>query len=463
MTVDRTPAQSWDALEALSPVDGRYADKCAELRPLFSEAGLVRRRTEVEARWFLHLARGLRLPELAGVGDAVLAAAESLARAAEPGEAAAVKTEERRINHDVKAVEYYVRARLKAAGATDAELEFVHFACTSEDVNNLSYALMLRDARSQVLLPALDRLIDWLASQAHAQAAVPMMSRTHGQPASPTTLGKELANVAARLRRARDTFADVPVLGKINGAVGNWNAHLAAYPNVDWRGSSRAFVEGLGLSWNEYTIQIEPHDWIAEYCDALARANTILVDFCRDAWGYVSLGYFRQRVVAGEVGSSTMPHKVNPIDFENGEGNLGIANALLRHFAEKLPISRWQRDLTDSTVLRNVGVALAHALLAYKSVERGLARVAPDPARMADDLDANWEVLGEAVQTVMRRYGVPNAYERLKDLTRGQRVDAQGLAAFVETLPLPDDVRARLARLRPHDYVGLARSLADDV
>jgi adenylosuccinate lyase len=462
MTSARPPAQLPGALEALSPVDGRYADKCAELRPVFSEAGLIRRRTRVEALWFLHLARELRLPELAGTAPAVLAAAEALAAGAGPDEAARVKAEERHINHDVKAVEYYVRAQLKDAGATDAQLEFVHFACTSEDINNLSYALMLREARDAVLLPALDRLVGWLVQNAHAHAAMPMMSRTHGQPASPTTLGKELANVAARLKRARDAFAAVPIAAKINGAVGNWNAHLAAYPDADWRGSSRRFVESLGLQWNEYTIQIEPHDWIAEYCDALARADTVLVDFCRDAWGYVSLGYFRQRVVAGEVGSSTMPHKVNPIDFENGEGNLGIANALLRHFAEKLPISRWQRDLTDSTVLRNVGVALAHALLAYRSIERGLGRVAPDAERMAADLDANWEVLGEAVQTVMRRYGVPNAYERLKDLTRGQRVDAEALARFVATLPLPADVRERLAALRPHDYVGLARELARD-
>jgi adenylosuccinate lyase len=467
MTADRradaAPAPSTATLEALSPVDGRYADKCAELRATFSEAALIRRRTRVEALWFLHLARDLRLPELAGVTAPVLAAAQALAQGGASDEALAVKAEERRINHDVKAVEYYVRSRLAAAGASEAQLEFVHFACTSEDVNNLSYALMLREAREDVLLPALDRLVRWLVEQAHAHAAMPMLSRTHGQPASPTTLGKELANVAARLRRARDAFAAVPIAAKINGAVGNWNAHLAAYPEVDWRAASRRFVEGLGLQWNEYTIQIEPHDWIAEYCDALARANTVLVDFCRDAWGYVSLGYFRQRVVAGEVGSSTMPHKVNPIDFENAEGNLGIANALLRHFAEKLPVSRWQRDLTDSTVLRNVGVALAHALLAYKSVERGLSRVAPDAARMAADLDANWEVLGEAVQTVMRRYGVPNAYERLKDLTRGQRVDAAALAAFVSDLPLPADVRVRLAQLRPHEYVGLARELARDV
>ena len=462
MTRAETAAPSAAALHALSPVDGRYADQCAELRGLFSEAALIRHRVRVEALWFLHLARELRLPELAATAPAVLAAAERLAEIPAADEAVAVKAEERRINHDVKAVEYHVRHRLAAAGATPAELEFVHFACTSEDVNNLAYALMLKRARDEVLLPALAGLVGWLVDGAHAHAELPMLSRTHGQPASPTTLGKEFANVAARLKHATDAFARVPVRGKINGAVGNFNAHLAAYPEVDWRAGSRRFVESLGLEWNEYTIQIEPHDWIAEYCDALARTNTILLDFCRDAWGYVSVGYFRQRVVAGEVGSSTMPHKVNPIDFENAEGNLGLATAWLRHFADKLPVSRWQRDLTDSTVLRNVGVALAHALLAFRSCRRGLGRIEPDPARMAADLDANWEVLGEAIQTVMRRYGVPNAYERLKDLTRGRRVDGPALAEFVATLPLPEDVRVRLARLRPHEYVGLAVELARD-
>ena len=362
----------------------------------------------------------------------------------------------------MKAVEYYVRGVLAAAGASEAELEFVHFGCTSEDINNLAYALMLQAARGEVMLPAIERIRGWLVARAHAEAATPMLSRTHGQAASPTTLGKELANVAARLARAAATFAAVEPLGKMNGAVGNWNAHLAAYPDLDWRAAGRRFVTSLGLVWNEYTVQIEPHDWIAAYCDALARVDTILIDFSRDVWGYVSLGYFRQRVVAGEVGSSTMPHKVNPIDFENGEGNLGIANALLRHFADKLPVSRWQRDLTDSTVLRNLGPALAHALLAFKSIERGLGRLEADPLRMAADLDANWEVLGEAVQTVMRRYGVPNAYERLKALTRGQRVDAVALRAFVAELPLPADARARLAALTPADYVGLARELARD-
>jgi adenylosuccinate lyase len=448
------------ALEALSPLDGRYAHQCAELRELFCEAALIRQRVRIEAAWFVFLARELGLPELANVAPAVLARAAALNSGAAPGEAPAVKALESRIAHDVKAVEYYVREQLAAAGARPAELEFVHFGCTSEDINNLAYALMLQAARATVLLPALARIEAWLAREALAQAMVPMLSRTHGQPASPTTLGKELANVLARLARARAAYAAVEPLGKFNGAVGNWNAHLLAYPAVDWRGACARFVQGLGLGWNEYTVQIEPHDWIASYCDALARLDTILIDFARDVWGYVSLGYFRQRPVEGEVGSSTMPHKINPIDFENAEGNLGLANALLRHFAEKLPLSRWQRDLSDSTVLRSLGVALAHALLAMRSIERGLARIAPDPARMAADLEDNWEVLGEAIQTVLRRHGVPDAYERLKTLTRGRRVDAAALSAFVATLPLPQEARAQLAQLKPADYLGLACELA---
>ena len=450
-------------LDALSPVDGRYAGRIRDLRAYFSEAALIRHRVRVEAEWFRFLALDLQLPELAGVAPAVLSVAADLARAAGPDEAQTVKETEATINHDVKAVEYYLRAQLAAAGATPAELEFVHFGCTSEDINNLSYALMLHHARADVLVPALERVRGWLVERAHADAQVPMLSRTHGQAASPTTLGKELANVAARLGRGLDAFKGVAPLGKMNGAVGNWNAHLCAYPDVDWRSAGARFVRSLGLEWNEYTIQIEPHDWIAAYCDALARIDTILIDFSRDVWGYVSVGYFRQRVVAGEVGSSTMPHKVNPIDFENAEGNLGIANALLRFFAEKLPVSRWQRDLTDSTVLRNLGPALGHALLAYKSLEKGLGRLAADPARLAADLDQNWEVLGEAIQTVMRRYGVPNAYERLKDLTRGQRVDGAALRAFVATLPLPAEVRERLAELTPAAYIGLAGDLARDI
>jgi adenylosuccinate lyase len=461
MTSDRSVPAPF-ALDALSPVDGRYAEQCTELRALFSEAALIRHRLRIEAEWFLFLAKELRLPELAQLDPAVIAAAGNLARGAGSGEAAAVKNEERHIAHDVKAVEYYLRGRLRAAGARPAELELVHFGCTSEDINNLAYALMLKTARETVMLPASGRIHEWLTEAAHAHAALAMLSRTHGQAASPTTLGKELANVAARLARAGAAFAAVEVLGKLNGAVGNWNAHVVAYPAIDWRAASARFVEGLGLAWNEYTVQIEPHDWIAAYCDALARLNTILIDFARDTWGYLSLGYFRQRAVAGEVGSSTMPHKVNPIEFENAEGNLGVANALLRHFADKLPVSRWQRDLSDSTVLRNLGPALAHALLAFKSIERGLARLEPDAARMAADLDASWEVLGEAVQTVMRRYGLPNAYERLKDLTRGRPLDAAALRAFVASLPLPAEERARLSRLTPADYVGLARELARD-
>ncbi|SRR5579871_2601195 len=460
-TVTDRPAAA-SALDALSPLDGRYADKCAPLRALLSESALIRHRVRIEAEWLLFLARDLKLPELAQLAPAVLKRASALAAGAPAGEAQAVKAEEKRIAHDVKAVEYYLRGELGAAGASAAQLEFVHFACTSEDINNLAYALMLKEARDAVLLPAVGRLHAWLVEHAHRHAALAMLSRTHGQPATPTTLGKELANVAARVARARDAFARVEVLGKINGAVGNWNAHAIAYPAVDWRAASRRFVEALGLAWNEYTVQIEPHDWIAEYCDALARLDTVLIDFARDAWGYVSLGYFRQRVVAGEVGSSTMPHKVNPIDFENGEGNLGLANALLRHFADKLPVSRWQRDLSDSTVLRNVGVALAHALLAFLSIERGLGRLEPDAARLAADLDENWEVLGEALQTVMRRYGVPNAYERLKGLTRGRRVDAAALKEFIATLPLPAEERERLGRLTPAEYIGLARELARD-
>ena len=451
-----------EAINALSPVDGRYADKCAELRPFLSENALIRHRVRVEAHWFLFLAQDLLLPELKGISPGVLKAAQALTLAASTDEAAAVKAYEARVNHDVKAVEYFVRDQLKAAGASHAQLEFVHFACTSEDINNVAYALMLKAAREHVLVPALARVEGWLAREAHNYAGLAMLARTHGQPATPTTLGKELANVARRLTYGRTQFTAVAAFAKMNGAVGNWNAHQVAYPDIAWRAASERFVLSLGLQFNEYTTQIEPHDWIAAYCDALARVNTMLIDFARDTWGYISLGYYKQRVVAGEVGSSTMPHKVNPIDFENGEGNLGIANALLKHFSEKLPISRWQRDLTDSTVLRNVGVALAHTLLAYKSIERGLGRLAVAPDAIAEDLGANWEVLGEAVQTVMRRFGVENAYERLKDLTRGQRIDADLLRAFVNTLPIPDAERVRLAALTPQDYLGLAVSLAND-
>jgi adenylosuccinate lyase len=373
-----------------------------------------------------------------------------------------VKTIESRINHDVKAVEYFVREKLTTSGATPAVLELVHFGCTSEDINNLAYARMLRAAR-QVLMTASGALVDKLRAFAHEHAALPMLSRTHGQTASPTTLGKEFANVVARLARARARFEKVEILGKWNGAVGNYNAHVAALPKADWPKISRAFVESQGLVWNEYSTQIEPHDWIGEYCDALAAINTILIDFARDTWAYISLGYLRQRAVAGEVGSSTMPHKVNPIDFENAEGNLGVANALLHHFAAKLPISRWQRDLTDSTVLRNVGVALAHSLVAWNSLLRGLGKIAANPAAIAADIESAHEVLGEALQTALRAAGVPNGYELLKDFTRGTDVDAAGLAAFIDKLPLPPAERARLKALAPQQYLGLAAEMARSI
>lgn len=396
------------------------------------------------------------------MSDAVIARARELAHDPDESAASAVKTIEARTNHDVKAVEYYVREQLSNAGANEASLELVHFGCTSEDINNLSYARILQAARTK-LLETLDARIAEIAALAHRYADTAMLARTHGQPASPTTLGKEMANVAARLRRARERWKAVAILGKWNGAVGNFNAHLAAVPGADWPTISRDFITSLGLELNPYTTQIEPHDWIAEYCDALAAANVILIDLCRDCWGYISLGYLRQRAVATEVGSSTMPHKVNPIDFENAEGNLGIANALLKHFAEKLPVSRWQRDLTDSTVLRNIGVALGHTLIAWRALARGLDKVAADPARIAADIEGAWEVLGEAVQTVLRAAGVPDGYERLKDFTRGRTIDAQSLAAFIDSLPLPAQEKARLKTLTPQAYTGLASSLAKGI
>jgi adenylosuccinate lyase len=447
------------ALSALSPVDGRYRKGADGLRAILSESGLIRERIRIEAAWLLSLADAV--PDLLKepLPDAVRRLAASLAL--EPGDdaPAAVKAIEARINHDVKAVEYFVREKLTASGATPATLELVHFGCTSEDINNLAYARMLRAAR-QVLLAEIGRLTDKLRAFAHEHAALPMLSRTHGQTASPTTLGKEFANVVARLARGRARFEKVEILGKWNGAVGNYNAHVAALPQADWPRISRGFVESQGLVWNEYSTQIEPHDWIGEYCDALAAINTILVDFSRDTWGYISLGYLRQRAVAGEVGSSTMPHKVNPIDFENAEGNLGVANALLHHFAAKLPISRWQRDLTDSTVLRNVGVALAHSLVAWGSLMRGLGKIAANPAKIAADIDSAHEVLGEALQTALRAAGVPNGYELLKDFTRGTDVDAAGLAVFIDKLPLPPAERARLKSLAPQQYLGLAADMA---
>jgi adenylosuccinate lyase len=448
------------AIDALSPLDGRYAAKLAAVRYLFSEAGLMRERVRVECAWFLALAAGPAAAALAKLPRAAHELLAALSKDPAGTDVAAIKQIEARINHDVKAVEIWLRSELAKRGATAAELEWLHFGCTSEDINNLAYALMLKSARATLLLPMLDAIVGELDSLAHRHAAAPMLARTHGQTATPTTVGKELANVAARLRAQRDAIERVGILGKMNGAVGNFNAHVAALPHVDWLLVSQAFVESFGLASNPYTTQIEPHDWIAEYCHALMRANTVLLDLARDVWSYISLGYFKQRIVAGEVGSSTMPHKVNPIDFENAEGNLGLANALLGHFADKLPVSRLQRDLTDSTVLRNVGVAIGHCSLSYGSLMIGLGKIELDQARLAEDLDRAWEVLGEAVQTVMRAHGIPDAYERLKSFSRGRSIDQQAMREFIASLDLPPAEKERLLRLEPKDYVGLAPILA---
>ena len=451
------------ALTALSPLDGRYAAKTEALRPIFSEFGLMHRRVLVEIRWLLALAGEKAITETGSLSAPSRKFLMTLADGFSLQDAERIKAIEATTNHDVKAVEYFLKERIGSHAELTGAREFVHFACTSEDVNNLAYALMLRDARDGLLLPHLDKIIATLRQMAHALAAQPMLSRTHGQTASPTTLGKEIANVVARLERQRRQIAAVELGGKINGAVGNFNAHVAAYPEVDWPALAQRFVESLGLAYSAYTTQIEPHDGIAELCDAWRRANTILIDFCRDVWGYISLGYFRQALRPGEVGSSTMPHKVNPIDFENAEGNLGLANALFGHFSEKLPISRWQRDLTDSTVLRALGTAFGHTLVAFESLARGLAKLTSDPARLAADLDASWEVLAEAVQTVMRRHGLPEPYEQLKALTRGQGITRDSMRAFIEGLALPADAKQRLLALTPATYTGLAARLAGEV
>ncbi len=448
------------ALTALSPLDGRYAGKLAALRPLLSEFGLMRCRVQVEVEWFLALSEA-GFSEFRPLPGAARARLQALVRDFSEADAAAIKAIERRTNHDVKAVEYWIKQRLAGQPELARAAEFVHFACTSEDINNTSHALMLQAARDLVLLPALDAVQDRLRALAHALADLPMLSRTHGQTASPTTLGKEVANVLARLVGARERIVAVRPLAKMNGAVGNYNAHLAAYPGFDWEGFARAVVEQrLGLAFNPYTIQIEPHDWMAELFHAVARANTILIDWSRDVWGYVSLGYFRQKLEEGEVGSSTMPHKVNPIDFENAEGNFGLANALLEHLARKLPVSRWQRDLSDSTVLRNMGVALGYTLLALDSLARGLDKLEVDRAALAADLDEAWEVLAEAVQTVMRRHGLPEPYEQLKAFTRGRPITRELMQGFIAELALPEADKARLAALAPAGYTGLAAELA---
>jgi adenylosuccinate lyase len=448
------------ALTALSPLDGRYAAKLTPLRPLLSEFGLMHRRVQVEVEWFIALSDA-GFAEFKPLTEAARGLLRSLVVRFSEADAQAIKDIEKTTNHDVKAVEYWLKSRFDSNAELKRAGEFVHFACTSEDINNTSHALMLQRAREDVLLPALDKIVDKLAKMAIEFADVPMLSRTHGQTASPTTVGKEVANVVARLQAARERIAGVKLLAKMNGAVGNYNAHLAAYPEFDWEAFSRKVVEEqLGLSFNPYTIQIEPHDYMAELFDAVTRTNTILIDWARDVWGYISLGYFKQRTKAGEIGSSTMPHKVNPIDFENAEGNFGLANALLTHLSQKLPISRWQRDLTDSTVLRNMGVAIGYAVLGYDSLMRGLDKLEVNEAALAADLDASWEVLAEPIQTVMRRYGLPNPYERLKELTRGKAITKEAIAAFIDTLELPAEERTRLKAMTPGAYTGQAAALA---
>ena len=450
-------------LTAISPIDGRYGSKTAELRPIFSEYGLIRHRVLVEVRWLQRLASLPGIPEVPAFSDHAVNLLNGIVENFNEEDAHRVKNIERTTNHDVKAVEYFLKEKIAGNHELLAVSEFIHFACTSEDINNLAYALMLREARTGVLLPQMDTLVDAVSDLAHRYAEIPMLSRTHGQPASPTTLGKEMANVAYRLARQRELLTQVPLLGKLNGAVGNYNAHLAAYPDLDWAAIAADFVTDLGLQWNPYTTQIEPHDYVAEFFDAIARFNTILLDFDRDVWSYISLGYFKQRTVAGEVGSSTMPHKVNPIDFENSEGNLGLANALFAHLGSKLPVSRWQRDLTDSTVLRNLGVGVAHALIAYQSTLKGIGKLEVAEQALAADLDNNWEVMAEPIQTVMRRYGVEKPYEKLKELTRGKRVDQATMIAFVDTLAIPDDAKARLKAMTPASYIGNAVQQAKDI
>ncbi|MEZ5567141.1 MAG: adenylosuccinate lyase [Halioglobus sp.] len=448
------------ALSAVSPIDGRYADKTAPLRGIFSEFGLIKRRVLVEVRWLQQLAAHAGIPEVPPLSEEGLAALESLLEGFGEPDAQRIKAIEAVTNHDVKAVEYFLKERFTGNAELEAIAEFVHFACTSEDINNLSHGLMLRDGVQDVLRPAMNNIVDALVTLAHASADIPMLSRTHGQTASPTTMGKEIANVVARLQRQLKQLARIEFLGKINGAVGNYNAHVSAYPEVDWVANAEAFVRGLGLGFNPFTTQIEPHDYMAELFDVIARFNTILLDFNRDVWGYISLGYFRQKTVAGEVGSSTMPHKVNPIDFENAEGNLGLANAVFGHMAAKLPVSRWQRDLTDSTVLRNMGVGFGYSLIAYQACIKGIGKLELNAQRLREDLDSSWEVLAEPIQTVMRRHGIEQPYEKLKALTRGQAMTQEVIQAFVESLDIPEEARQALLALRPDTYIGNAPAQA---
>lgn len=451
------------SLSAVSPIDGRYAEKTVDLRPIFSEFGLMRYRVVAEVRWLIQLASHPQITEVPALSAEALQRLEQIAENFGIEDAQRIKTIEATTNHDVKAVEYFLKEKIGSHDELGAIKEFIHFACTSEDMNNVAHALMLHDARRDIILPRLDRLIELLTGLSRQYADQPLLARTHGQPATPTTLGKEMAVFTQRLRRARGTFEAVLCLAKINGAVGNYSAHLAAYPEVEWPDLASEFVHALGLEQSPATTQIEPHDWMADYFNSLCLINTILTDFCRDVWGYISLGYFRQRTVAGEVGSSTMPHKVNPIDFENGEGNLGLANAMMRFLADKLPISRWQRDLTDSTVLRNLGVGIAHQVIAFESIIKGIGKLEADAWKIGQDLNDNWEVLGEAIQTVMRRYGLPEPYEQLKRLTRGQKIGRDDLRAFVKELDIPEDAKQRLLNMTPADYLGNAPHQAKQV
>lgn len=451
------------SLTAVSPVDGRYGDKVSALRTIFSEFGLLKFRVQVEVRWLQKLAACAEIKEVPAFDADANAFLDQLVANFDEKDAQRIKDIEKTTNHDVKAVEYFLKEKVAAIPALHAVSEFIHFACTSEDINNLSHALMLQTAREDVVAPYWLKIIDSIKGLAHQFRDIPLLSRTHGQPATPSTIGKEFANVAYRMDRQYKQLQQVEILGKINGAVGNYNAHIVAYPEVDWHKFSEEFVTSLGITWNPYTTQIEPHDYIAELFDCVARFNTILIDFDRDIWGYVALNHFKQRTIAGEIGSSTMPHKVNPIDFENSEGNLGLSNAVLQHLASKLPVSRWQRDLTDSTVLRNLGVGLGYALIAYQATMKGVSKLEVNEANLAFELDHNWEVLAEPIQTVMRRYGIEKPYEKLKELTRGKRVDAAGMQAFIDSLPLPEDEKVRLKAMTPGNYIGRAAKMVDEL
>ena len=451
------------SLTAVSPVDGRYGDKVSALRTIFSEFGLLKFRVQVEVRWLQKLAACAEIKEVPAFDADANAFLDQIVANFDVNDAQRIKDIEKTTNHDVKAVEYFLKEKVATLPALHAVSEFIHFACTSEDINNLSHALMLQTARQDVVLPYWKQIIDAVKDLAHKYRDIPLLSRTHGQPATPSTIGKELANVAYRMDRQFKQLQNVEILGKINGSVGNYNAHIVAYPEVNWHQFSEEFVTSLGITWNPYTTQIEPHDYIAELFDCVARFNTILIDFDRDIWGYIALNHFKQRTIAGEIGSSTMPHKVNPIDFENSEGNLGLSNAVLQHLASKLPVSRWQRDLTDSTVLRNLGVGLGYALIAYQATMKGVSKLEVNEANLANELDHNWEVLAEPIQTVMRRYGIEKPYEKLKELTRGKRVDAAGMQAFIDSLELPEDEKVRLKAMTPGNYIGRATTMVDEL